>query len=84
MKNGIQDYIASLNWNYRVQLRNKNVTYINSHGEFIDRHKLKVRGEMNSSLMCKLPFCKDIQIRNNIHGYKQVIRIDWIHYIGNL
>lgn len=42
MRNGIQDYIASLNWNYRVQLRNKNVTYMNSYGEFQDAHTLKV------------------------------------------
>lgn len=40
MKNAIQDYIGSLNWGYRVQLRDKKVEYINALGEFVDSHKL--------------------------------------------
>ena len=44
MKNAIQDHIGSLNWNYRVELRSKEVTYQNSYGEFIDKHKIKVSG----------------------------------------
>ncbi len=40
MKNNIQDYIGSLNWGYRVQLRDKNVEYINALGEFLDPHRL--------------------------------------------
>lgn len=42
MKNNIQDYIGSLNWGYRVQLRDKKVQYINGKGEFIDKHRLLV------------------------------------------
>ena len=42
MKGNIQDHIGSLNWNYKVQLRDKKVEYINAHGEFIDAHKLLV------------------------------------------
>ncbi len=42
MKTNIQDYIGSLNWNYRVQLRDKKVEYINAYGQFIDKHKLLV------------------------------------------
>lgn len=42
MKNNIQDHIGSLNWGYRVQLRDKQVQYINGKGEFIDKHKLLV------------------------------------------
>ncbi|VDM59916.1 unnamed protein product, partial [Angiostrongylus costaricensis] len=34
LKNGVQDHIAALNWGYRVQLREKQVTYINSYGKF--------------------------------------------------
>ncbi|XP_046574028.1 LOW QUALITY PROTEIN: thioredoxin reductase 1, cytoplasmic-like [Haliotis rubra] len=41
MRDGIQDYIGSLNWGYRVQLRDKNVTYINGYGEIITPHKIK-------------------------------------------
>ena len=42
MKNGIQDHIGSLNWNYRVQLRSKNVNYVNGYATFIDPHTIKV------------------------------------------
>lgn len=42
MRDNIQNYIGSLNFNYRVQLRDKKVEYINAFGEFIDQHKLKV------------------------------------------
>lgn len=31
---GVQDHIGSLNWNYRVSLRDKNVTYINAYASF--------------------------------------------------
>ncbi|KJH42429.1 thioredoxin and glutathione reductase [Dictyocaulus viviparus] len=34
LKNGVQDHIAALNWGYRVQLREKEVTYMNSYGTF--------------------------------------------------
>ncbi|CAI2352006.1 unnamed protein product [Caenorhabditis sp. 36 PRJEB53466] len=34
LKDSVQDHIGSLNWGYRVQLREKSVTYINSYGEF--------------------------------------------------
>lgn len=39
---GVQDHIGSLNWGYRVQLRDKNVKYINAFGEFVDPHTIKV------------------------------------------
>lgn len=39
-----QDHIGSLNWGYRVSLRDKNVEYHNSYGEFIGPHKIKVSG----------------------------------------
>lgn len=42
MKNNIQDHIGSLNWGYRVQLRDKNVEYINGKGTFLDPHKIHV------------------------------------------
>ncbi|XP_064012895.1 thioredoxin reductase 3 [Pogoniulus pusillus] len=41
MVEAIQNYIGSLNWGYRVSLREKSVTYINSYGEFIEPHKIK-------------------------------------------
>ncbi|XGW31005.1 hypothetical protein V3C99_009732, partial [Haemonchus contortus] len=34
LRNAVQDHISSLNWGYRVQLREKQVTYINSYGRF--------------------------------------------------
>lgn len=42
MRENIQNYIGSLNFNYRVQLRDKKVEYINGYGQFVDKHKLVV------------------------------------------
>lgn len=42
MKQNIQDHIGSLNWAYRVELRDKKVDYINAYGEFLDPHKLLI------------------------------------------
>ena len=39
----LQDHIGSLNWSYRVQLRDKKVDYKNAYAEFVDNHKVKVR-----------------------------------------
>ncbi|XP_067908273.1 thioredoxin reductase 3 isoform X2 [Heterodontus francisci] len=41
MKEAIQNYIGSLNWGYRVALRDKKVTYSNSYAEFVEPHKIK-------------------------------------------
>uniref|UniRef100_H3CPJ1 thioredoxin-disulfide reductase (NADPH) n=1 Tax=Tetraodon nigroviridis TaxID=99883 RepID=H3CPJ1_TETNG len=41
MKTAINDYIGSLNWGYRVSLRDKNVNYVNAYAEFVDPHKIK-------------------------------------------
>uniref|UniRef100_A0A674MDH2 thioredoxin-disulfide reductase (NADPH) n=2 Tax=Takifugu rubripes TaxID=31033 RepID=A0A674MDH2_TAKRU len=41
MKEAINNYIGSLNWNYRVALRDKKVDYVNAYAEFIDPHKIK-------------------------------------------
>ena len=38
----LQNHIGSLNWGYRVQLREKSVKYINAFAEFIDNHTVKV------------------------------------------
>ncbi|XP_015284849.1 PREDICTED: thioredoxin reductase 3 isoform X2 [Gekko japonicus] len=41
MVEAIQNYIGSLNWGYRVALREKSVTYLNAYGEFVGPHKIK-------------------------------------------
>lgn len=41
MKNAIQDHIGSLNWGYRVQLREKKVDYHNAYAQFVDKHTIK-------------------------------------------
>ena len=43
MVEAIQAHIGSLNWGYRVALREKKVNYLNAFAEFIDPHTLKVR-----------------------------------------
>ncbi|KAM9293230.1 thioredoxin reductase 1, cytoplasmic isoform 4-T6 [Morus bassanus] len=41
MTEAVQNYIGSLNWGYRVALREKNVTYENAYGEFVGPHTVK-------------------------------------------
>lgn len=41
MREAIQNYIGSLNWGYRVSLRDKQVRYENAYGEFVEPHKIK-------------------------------------------
>ncbi|KAL3189523.1 hypothetical protein MRX96_002827 [Rhipicephalus microplus] len=42
MRGNIRDYIASLNWKYRVSLREAGVDYMNAYAHFVDPHKLKL------------------------------------------
>lgn len=50
MVDAIQNHIGSLNWGYRVALRDKGVKYINGLAEFVDPHTIKVGwAEMNCS-----------------------------------
>ena len=37
----IQNHIGGLNWGYRVALREKNVTYLNEYGTFVDKNTIK-------------------------------------------
>ncbi|XP_030400569.1 thioredoxin reductase 1, cytoplasmic isoform X2 [Gopherus evgoodei] len=41
MTEAVQNYIGSLNWGYRVSLREKKVTYENAFGEFVGPHTIK-------------------------------------------
>lgn len=41
MVEGIQNHIGSLNWGYRVALRDKKVEYLNAYATFVDEHTLK-------------------------------------------
>ena len=42
MIQSIQQYIRSLNFKYRTDLRSKGVVYENAYGQFVSPHKLKV------------------------------------------
>lgn len=37
----IQEYISSLNWGYRTDLRSKKVEYLNAYGVFVDPHTVE-------------------------------------------
>ncbi|KAK7898981.1 hypothetical protein WMY93_019834 [Mugilogobius chulae] len=41
MRDAVNNYIGSLNWGYRVALRDKNVNYVNAYAEFVEPHKIK-------------------------------------------
>jgi len=45
MVEGIQNYISSLNWGYRVALRDAKVTYLNEFAHFLDAHTIKTVGK---------------------------------------
>lgn len=40
--NNVQDYIGSLNFGYRTDLRSKNVEYINAYGVFTNPHEMEL------------------------------------------
>lgn len=42
MTEAIQSHVGSLSWGHRLALREKAVTYVNSYGEFVEHHKVKV------------------------------------------
>lgn len=42
LRENVLNYIRSLNFKYRVRLREKNVSYLNKLGRFIDKHTLEV------------------------------------------
>jgi len=41
MVSNVQDYIGGLNWNYKVELRDKSVKYLNSYGVIKDAHTIE-------------------------------------------
>eukprot|EP00741_Cyanophora_paradoxa_P008397 tig00001307_g8124.t1 len=41
MVEGVQDHIGSLNWGYRVALRDNKVDYFNALGSFVDAHTVE-------------------------------------------
>ncbi len=43
MKDEIQNYVRSINFGYRVQLRETKVDYINSYATFVNPNKIKVK-----------------------------------------
>uniref|UniRef100_A0A914XA24 thioredoxin-disulfide reductase (NADPH) n=1 Tax=Plectus sambesii TaxID=2011161 RepID=A0A914XA24_9BILA len=45
MKTAVQDHIGSLNWGYRVQLREKQVTYLNAYGTFSGSHEVQAKNK---------------------------------------
>ena len=58
MVEAIQRHVGSLNWGYRVALRDKGVKYINGLGEFTDPHTIKVcynLPKIPNSVMCQRP-----------------------------
>ncbi|XP_045595558.2 thioredoxin reductase 1, cytoplasmic isoform X2 [Procambarus clarkii] len=41
MVEGVQNHIGSLNWGYRVALRDKKVNYLNAYAKFTDSHTIQ-------------------------------------------
>ncbi|KAG7275903.1 hypothetical protein CRUP_009592 [Coryphaenoides rupestris] len=51
MKTAINNYIGSLNWAYKVALRDKNVNYVNAYAEFVEPHKIKATSKRGKETM---------------------------------
>ena len=72
----IQNHIGSLNWAYRVELRDKKVLYKNATGTLVDAHTVKVKDF--PSYMCIILFfltqfhsnqnCSIIYLGQHSHG----------------
>lgn len=41
LRKGTQNYISSLNWGYKMALKDKGVTYINAKATFVDKRSIK-------------------------------------------
>ncbi|XP_041457959.1 thioredoxin reductase 1, cytoplasmic-like [Lytechinus variegatus] len=41
LRDAVQAHVGSLNWGYKVALREKDVTYINGYAAFVDAHTIK-------------------------------------------
>jgi len=51
MIQAVQDYIGSLNWNYKLELRDKNVKYLNGYGVIKDNNTIEAtnrRGKVDT------------------------------------
>lgn len=58
MTEAIQKHVGSLNRSYQRALREKAVAYVNSYGEFVEHHKIKVCwGVLSRSLLSLLLPC---------------------------
>jgi thioredoxin reductase (NADPH) len=51
LQQAVADYIASLNWGYKVQLRTEKVEYINALAEFVDPHTIHIREKKGNKVL---------------------------------
>jgi len=75
LKQGVQDHIGSINWGYRVQLREKKVEYINGYAKFMDAHTIETtnkRGKKHTLTAEKFVIaCGERPKYPNIEGAKE-------------
>lgn len=60
MTESVQNHIGSLNWGYRVALREKKVVYENAYGKFVGPHKIMAtnnKGKEKNLFGGALPHC---------------------------
>uniref|UniRef100_K1PLR1 Thioredoxin reductase 2, mitochondrial n=1 Tax=Magallana gigas TaxID=29159 RepID=K1PLR1_MAGGI len=53
LSTAVQNHVKSLNWGHRVQLRDKNVEYINGLGSFKDPHTVRVKESNGTERLLK-------------------------------
>lgn len=72
----IQNHIGSLNWAYRVELRDKKVLYKNATGTLVDAHTVKVKDFPSYMCICfsshhfirSNQICSIIYLSQHSHG----------------
>ncbi|RDD47328.1 Thioredoxin reductase 2, mitochondrial [Trichoplax sp. H2] len=75
LRDGVRNYIKSLNWGYRVQLKNKKIDYLNGKGTFLSRHEIKVDLKSGSKILSADNYVIAVggrpRIPNNIPGARE-------------
>ncbi|KAF6039481.1 TXNRD1 [Bugula neritina] len=80
LKEGVQNHIGSINWGYRVQLRENNIKYLNAYAQFIGPNTVKTvnkRGKTEELSAQKFIICTGLRPKIlDIPGSEFVITSD--------
>lgn len=67
LRTSVQDHIGSLNWGYRVQLRENSIKYLNAYAQFTGPNTVKVGLSVPQSLALFLSVSRPIPVSLSPH-----------------